>query len=930
MSDPDSPNRDGETVSIVHEMERSYLDYAMSVIVARALPDVRDGLKPVHRRILYMMNSNGFVYNRPYRKSAQTVGDVMGKLHPHGDQSIYDALVRMAQPFSLRLMLIDGQGNFGSMDGDRPAAMRYTEARLARIAGEMLADIDEDTVDFQPNYDESMSEPTVLPARFPNLLVNGAGGIAVGMATNIPPHNLAEVIDACLALIDNPEMSVEEMMELIPGPDFPTGGLIMGRSGIRSAYLTGRGSIVMRGRTRFESRGGDRWAIIVDEVPFQVNKARMVERIAEAVREKVIEGISELRDESDRHGVRVVVELKRDAEREVVLNQLFRHTPLQSTFPVNMLALDGGRPEVMDLKRLVSAFVAFREDVVTRRTRYQLARARERAHILIGLAVAVANIDPVIQLIRNAANPEAARIGLMETPWPAQDVAPLIALVDEPGRAVAEDGSYRLSLEQARAILDLRLQRLTGLERGKIAADLNEVVETIGGLLAILGSRETMLDVIRAELRAVREQFSDPRRTEIQVGEFEHDDEDLIQREDMVVTVTHAGYVKRVPLAIYRPQRRGGKGRSGMATRDEDFLTQVIVANTHTPLLVFTTDGMVYMIKVYRLPNAAPAARGRPLINLLPINAGEGVSTIMPLPDDAEHAQDLTMVFATASGQVRRNLLSDFTRIMSNGKIAMKLDEGDRLIGVRICRGDDNILLSTRDGKCIRFPADDVRIFSGRTSTGVRGIRLMKGDQVMAISVLRHVDATVDERDAYLRLASLIRRGEVEAAEAGGDVALSPERYAELSAEEEFILSVTERGYGKRSSAYDYRVMGRGGQGVGDIETSSRNGKVVGVFPVADADQVMLVTDGGKLIRTPVEQIGILRRNTQGVRLFNVESGERVVSVTHIAEEVLGDGDNGTDSDGADGPDNPLDDGPGDDPVNGPVAADGNGEQDGG
>jgi DNA gyrase subunit A len=900
LTDPESPNRDGETVSIVHEMERSYLDYAMSVIVSRALPDVRDGLKPVHRRILYTMNANGYVYNRPFRKSAQTVGDVMGKLHPHGNDPIYEALVRMAQDFSMRLVLIDGQGNFGSMDGDRPAAMRYTEARLARAAGEMLADIEEDTVDFQPNYDESTTEPTVLPARFPNLLVNGASGIAVGMATNIPPHNLGEVIDACLAYIDNPDISIEQIMELMPGPDFPTGGLIIGRGGIRAAYMTGRGSIMMRAKTRFESRGGDRWAIVVDEVPYQVNKARMVERIAEAAQEKLIEGISDLRDESDRHGVRVVIELKRDAEREVVLNQLFRHTPMQTSFPVNMLALDGGRPEVMDLKRLIAAFVAFREEVVSRRTRFRLARARERAHILIGLAVAVANIDPVIQLIRHAPNPEAARIGLMETPWPARDVAPLIALVAEPGRTVAEDGTYRLSLEQAKAILDLRLQRLTGLEREKIASELNEVVETIGELLAILADREKLLDVIREELRAVREQFADPRRTVIEEGEFEQDDEDLIQREDMVVTVTHAGYVKRVPLAAYRTQRRGGKGRSGMATRDEDFVTQVIVANTHTPLLVFTTDGMVYMIKVYRLPFAAPAARGRPLVNLLPIAPGVGVSTIMPLPDDAEVTEDHTMVFATSTGQVRRNRLSDFTQIKSNGKIAMKLEEGERLVGVRICRNDDNILLSTRNGKCIRFPADDVRIFSGRTSTGVRGIRLLDNDEVMSISVLRHVEATVEERDAYLRLASLLRRNDGEAPpEAVGALSLSQERYAELSAQEEFVLTVTERGYGKRTSAYDYRIMGRGGQGVGDIDTSSRNGKVVATFPVGEADQVMLVTNGGKLIRTPVAEVAILRRNTQGVRLFSVEPDERVVSVTHIAEDSFGE--NGGESSQDDG-----------------------------
>ncbi len=901
MSEPGPPRRDSETVSIVQEMEQSYLDYAMSVIVSRALPDVRDGLKPVHRRILYTMKINGRDYNRPYRKSATTVGDVMGRLHPHGDQAIYDALVRMAQPFSMRLMLIDGQGNFGSMDGDPPAAMRYTESRLARASHELLADIDEDTVEFRPNYDESAEEPTVLPARLPNMLVNGANGIAVGMATNIPPHNLREVVAACLAYLDNPAIGIDELIDIVPGPDFPTGGLILGRSGIRSAYHTGRGSVVMRGKTSFEERPNDRWAIIVEEVPFQCNKARMVERIAEVVNDKVVEGISELRDESDRHGVRVVIELKRDAEREVVLNQLYRHTPLQSTFGVNMLALDQGRPETLDLKRAISAFVDFREEVVTRRTRYRLGRARERAHILIGLAVAVANIDPIIEAIRSAADPEEARQALVGRPWPAADVAPLIRLVDEPGRTVAEDGTYRLSEDQAKAILELRLQRLTGLEREKIANDLQEIVDAIAELLAILGDRERLLNVIRDELNQMVELFGDDRRTEIVDAEFDQDDEDLIQREDMVVTITHAGYVKRVPLATYRPQRRGGKGRSGMSTREEDFVTQVIVANTHTPLLVFTTRGMVYLTKVYRLPVAAPNARGRPLVNLLSVEQGETPSTILQLPDDESLADDMTVVFATASGNVRRNKLSDFTNVMSNGKIAMKLDEGDRLIGVRICTGDDDVMLSTRSGRCIRFAADDVRIFAGRTSTGVRGIRLQDGDEVMSLSILRHVDASPAEREAYIRMAALMRRsGEDEApeeAETDQQDTISPERYAEMGAGEEFILSVTENGYGKRSSAYQYRVTGRGGQGIGSIETSARNGSVVAEFPVADGDQIMLVTNGGQLIRTSVDEIGIMRRNTQGVRLFKVDDDERVVSVTHIAEDDIADDEDADDED---------------------------------
>ncbi|HJS31427.1 MAG TPA: DNA gyrase subunit A [Alphaproteobacteria bacterium] len=891
-------------ITIEEEMKRSYLDYAMSVIVARALPDVRDGLKPVHRRILFAMNEAGYDWNRPYRKSARVVGDVMGKYHPHGDAAIYDAMVRMAQEFSMRLPLIDGQGNFGSMDGDPPAAMRYTEARLDKAAASLLSDIDKETVDFQPNYDDSSQEPSVLPAIYPNLLVNGANGIAVGMATNIPTHNLAEVIDACCAFIDNPDVTIDELITLVPGPDFPTGGIVLGKSSLREIYRIGRGSIIMRGRAAVEELRKDRIAIVVSEIPYQVNKARLIERIAEVARDRLVDGIGDLRDESDREGVRVVVEIKRDVNPEVVLNQLYRYTPLQTSFGVNMLALNGGRPELMGLREVIAAFIAFRDEVITRRTRFELREARKKAHILIGLALAVVNLDPVIEIIRQAPDPGAARAGLMEKPWPVKDIAAYIGLINEPGRGVV-DGAYQLSEEQAKAILDLRLQRLTGLERDKIGQDLKSLTANIADLIDILGSKKRLYAIMRDELVKMKEEFGDQRRTTLEEGEFEQDIEDLIHPEDMVVTVTHGGYIKRVPLSTYRAQRRGGRGRSGMATREEDFVSQVFVANTHVPVLFFSSRGIVYQLKVYRLPLGTPQARGKAMINVLPLAEGETISTVMPLPQDQSKWTDLHLMFATSTGNVRRNSLSDFLNIKANGKIAMKLDKGEWLIGVETCTEAQDVLLASRGGKCIRFHVGEVRVFSGRTSTGVRGIKLAKGDEVISMSMLRHADFAVEERDAYLRM-SKARRGNGEGVEAEApeteapdteapdteapgtpiaQITLSEERYIEMERHEEFLLSVTSKGYGKRTSAYEYRVTGRGGQGIANIETTERNGKVVASFPVRDKDQIMLVTNSGQLIRTPVNDIRIAGRKTQGVTLFKVEEGERVVSVTRLGEE---------------------------------------------
>jgi DNA gyrase subunit A len=898
-----TPPRPFEIVPIEEEMQRSYLDYAMSVIVSRALPDVRDGLKPVHRRILYTMQEGGYTHGKAPPKSARIVGDVMGKYHPHGNDPIYDALVRMAQDFSMRLPLIDGQGNFGSMDGDPPAAMRYTEARLAQAADALLADIDKDTVDFRPNYDESTREPVVLPAQFPNLLVNGAGGIAVGMATNIPPHNLGEVIDACVAMVDDPDLGFERLLELIPGPDFPTGGIILGQMGIRQAYATGRGSLVLRSKTHLEEIRKDRDAIIVDEIPYQVNKSRMLERIGELVRERRLEGIADLRDESDRDGTRVVIELKREADPDIVLNQLFRHTPLQITFGVNLVALAGGRPVQLGLKQVLHAFLEFREEVIARRTAYDLTRARERAHVLLGLAVAVANIDQIIALIRSAPDPAAAKIELTARDWPIADIAPLLKLAEEaerPGEAGGEAEVYRLSERQAQAILDLRLQRLTQLERTKITDELTELGDRIRELLHILRSRQRLLEVLKEELIAVKTRFANPRRTTLEESEdFEFDIEDLIQKEDMVVTVTRLGYIKRTPLSTYREQRRGGKGRVGMATHDDDFLAQLFVTNTHTPVLFFSSAGRVYKLKVYRLPLGTPQARGKAMINLFPqLAEGESITAVLPLPEDESTYDELSVAFATASGKVRRNALADFIFVPANGKIAMGLDEGDHLIGVAVATDRNDVLLAARGGKCVRFPAGGVRVFRSRSSEGVRGMELAGGDRVISMSVLDHVELSIEERDAFLKLDAARRRQNGEEEAPGGELELSAERVAELSARQQMILSVTANGYGKRSSAYEYRVTNRGGQGIINIETSARNGPVVAAFPVADDDQVMLVTNKGKVIRIPVDGIRIAGRNTQGVTLFNIDEDEQVVSVARLEGAAEANGGDGEDASG--------------------------------
>ena len=850
------PAESGPLISISDEMRRSYLDYAMSVIVSRALPDVRDGLKPVHRRILYAMMEGNYDWSKPPRKSARIVGDVMGNYHPHGDSSIYEAMVRMAQDFSMRLPLVDGQGNFGSVDGDPAAAMRYTESRLARAAESLLRDIDKNTVDFIPNYDETQEEPSVLPAEYPNLLVNGAGGIAVGMATNIPPHNPGEVIRACMAIIENPDLSEEELMEIVPGPDFPTGALIMGRSGIRDAFRTGRGSVMMRAKAEVQTTAKDREQIIITEIPYQVNKAQLLERVGELVREKTIEGISDIRDESDRKGMRVVIEIKRDGSGDVVLNQLYRHTRLQTSFAVNMLAMHNGRPQQMSLREVLDAFCSFRREVITRRTRYLLSKSRDRAHILAGLLVALASIDEIIELIKNAANAEQARNGLMAKAWPASEVEAFISLIDDPGHKVI-DGHYHLSETQARAILELRLQRLTGMERDKLADETRELADQIEDYLEILSSSARLTDVVLEELKATHERLDNPRRTEISDALADQDDEDLIQQEDMVVTVSHRGYIKRVALSDYRAQRRGGKGRTGMKTREEDFVTRLFVANTHTPILFFTSKGMVYQLKCYKLPVASPQAIGKAMVNMLPIAPEETIQTVMPMPQDEASWEKLNILFATAKGNIRRNLLSDFTNIMRNGKIAMKLDKDDSLIGVLPCQDADNVLLASRNGKAIRFAVDEVRVFKGRGSVGVRGMRLLNKDYLVSMCVIR-----------------------------------DPNR--------EFVLSITENGYGKRTSVGDYRRTGRGGQGVANIETSDRNGLVVASFTVFAEDQLMLVTDAGKVIRIRVDggegdTIRVAGRKTQGVRLFEVDGTEKVVSVgvirdadTDDEEEELG------------------------------------------
>ncbi len=884
MNGPEHIGPEGEytRIDIVDEMKTSYLDYAMSVIVSRALPDVRDGLKPVHRRILYACQEAGYVAGRPYRKSSRIVGDVMGKYHPHGDSAIYDALARLTQPWSMRLPLIDGQGNFGSMDPDPPAAMRYTEARLDKVANELLSDIDKNTVDFADNYDGSESEPTVLPARFPNLLVNGAGGIAVGMATNIPPHNLGEVIDGCLAMIENPAITVEELIQIIPAPDFPTGPLILGQGGARNAYMTGRGSIIMRCRHEIEEGRGDRRSIVLTSIPYQVGKSNLVEKIAEAAKEKRIEGISDIRDESNREGVRVVVDLKRDATPEVVLNQIWRNTPAQSNFAANMLAIRGGRPETMSLRDIIQAFIQFREEVITRRTKFELNKARDRAHILLGLVVAVSNLDEVVKIIRGAPNPAEARARLIAKEWPIGDIAPYIRLVEaiEPD-AEQEGGTYRLSEVQVKAILDLRLHRLTALGRDEIGDELKQLAAAIEEYLSILSDRVKLYGVMREELVVVRELYATPRVSQLTGAAEGIEDEDLIEREDMVVTVTMDGYIKRTPLSTFRAQARGGKGRAGMATKDEDVVTTMFVTSTHNPVLFFSTAGKVYRLKVYKLPEGGPTTRGRPIVNLLPsLDKDETIQTVLALPEDEKEWSKLSVVFATAKGNVRRNSMDAFANIPSNGKFAMKFDEDseDRLIGVALLSHSDDVLLASRQGKAIRFAGDLVREFASRTSTGVKAMSLKDGDEVISLSILHRVGVTdQDERDAYLRFAPW--KGEKD-----GENPLEDDRFAYLAEKEQFILTVCANGYGKLSSAYEYRRTGRGGQGITNIDNIGRNGPVVASFPATRADQLMLVTDQAKLIRLPLESLRVIGRGSAGVRLFNVSNNEHVVSAVRLDE----------------------------------------------
>ena len=920
INSPEVTRRGGiAPINIEDELKRSYLDYAMSVIVSRALPDARDGLKPVHRRILFSMHEQGYGPSGAYRKSARIVGDVIGKYHPHGDTAVYHAMVRMAQPFSMGMVLIDGQGNFGSVDGDMPAAMRYTEVRMLKTAEALLADLDKGTVDFQPNYDGSENEPVVLPSRVPNLLVNGAGGIAVGMATNIPPHNLGEIVDACLAVIDNPDIPLDELLDIVPGPDFPTGGEIIGRTGAREALMTGRGSVIMRGVATVEEARANREAIIITAIPYQVNKANLVERIADLVREKRIEGISDIRDESDRLGMRVVVELKRDASAEVILNQLYRYTPLQSSFGVNMLALDRGRPEQMGLRRLIDCFVEFREEVVVRRTKFELTKARDRGHVLVGLAIAVANIDEVIHIIRSSKDPAEARERLVARDWPAGDMNPLIELIADPRTLVVGLAggapAVRLTDEQSRAILALTLSRLTGLGRDEIFGEARSLAEAIAGYLEILASRDKIMAIVREELVEVREAFAIPRRTIIVEGDADMEDEDLILREDMVITVTHGGYVKRTPLATYRTQRRGGKGRSGMATKEEDAVTRVFAASTHAPVLFFSSTGKVYKLKVWRLPLGLPTSRGKAFVNLLPLEPNESITSILLLPEDEAQWDGLDVMFATRSGNVRRNRLSDFVQVNRNGKIAMKLDAGDGIVGVGLCTVNHDVLLTTALGQCIRFGVDDVRVFAGRESTGVRGIRLAETDQVISMAILLHLGISAAEQRAYLKYAKAMRAvtGEaVDEAEVAvvdepetdgsgaeeGEAVLSLEQISTLGAQEQFILTLSDTGYGKRSSSFEYRVTGRGGKGLVAHDLSKRGGKVVASFPVEDGDEIVLVTDQGQLIRCPVAEIRIAARNTQGVTIFRTAEDERVVSVERLAEGDKGDDDTGSE-DGA-------------------------------
>jgi len=888
MSDIVDENSEISNINLDTEMRQSYLDYAMSVIVSRALPDARDGLKPVHRRILYSMYENNYEWNKPYRKSARVVGDVIGKYHPHGDQSIYDALVRMAQPFSMHLPLIEGQGNFGSVDGDPPAAMRYTEVRMEKISQHLLNDLDKETVDFQENYDNSESEPIVIPAEFPNLLVNGAGGIAVGMATNIPPHNLGEITDACLLLLDKPEASIDELIEIVPGPDFPTGGIILGQSGSRSAYSTGKGSIIIRGKVSIEDLPKDKKAIIISEIPYQLNKVSLIEKIAELVREKTIDGVTDLRDESDRNGMRIYIELRKDAVPDVILNQLYRYTQLQTSFGANTVALDRGNPKTLNLKELLECFLDFREDVVTRRIKFLLNKARDRAHILVGLAIAVSNIDEIIKLIRSSKSPADAKEKLMKKEWPAKDVKSLIELIDDPRHSLSKKGLCKFSDEQARAILELRLQRLTAIGKEDIENEMDELKKNIEDYLLTLKSKEKVIDIIKKELTEIRDNFSIPRRTEIVDYIDDVQDEDLIKKEEMAVTVSHSGYIKRVPLSTYRSQNRGGKGRSGMQTKDEDFVTNIFVANTHQPILFFSSTGMVYKLKTYLLPISSPQAKGKALINLLPLSEGEVITTIMPLSENEDDWKDLYVMFATSTGGIRRNNLSDFLRINKNGKIAMKPSDGESIISVQTCTDDNDILLATKKGQCIRFSVDKVRVFASRSSTGVRGIKLDKNDSVMAMSILNHVEGETDEFRAYLKASSIMRRAKDDTEESIADedvsLELSTERYAELAAKEQIILTVASNGQGKRTSSYEYRLTNRGGKGVISMMLTKSNSDMVSSFPIDENDEIMLIDDNGQLIRCPVSGIRIMGRNTQGVKIFNISEDSSVVSVERVVE----------------------------------------------
>ncbi|NDD49281.1 MAG: DNA gyrase subunit A [Alphaproteobacteria bacterium] len=876
-------------VTIENEMSASYLDYAMSVIVSRAIPDVRDGLKPVHRRILYSMNQMGLDYNKPYRKSARVVGDVIGKYHPHGDSAVYESLVRMAQPFSMMAPLIEGQGNFGSIDGDRPAAMRYTECRLEKITTLMLGDIDKDCIEYQENYDGSETEPSVLPSRFPNLLINGAGGIAVGMATNIPPHNLSEVIDGCVTILRNPNTSEDELNEIIPGPDFPTGGLIIGRNGIKSAQLTGRGSVILRGKATIEDNNNKN-SIIITEIPYQVNKSNLIEKIAELVRDKRIEGISDIRDVSDRHGIRVIVELKKDAEAEVILNQLYKFTPLQSSFGCNMVTLNAGKPELLSLRQIIDAFLDFRVEIVIKRTTFLLNKSRDRAHVLVGLAIAIANIDEIIKVIRSSPDPATARDYMLKKKWIPKNVESLIQLIDDPRHKIAEDGTYMLSIEQVQAILDLRLQRLTAIGRDEIEKELNAIGDDIKKYLEILTNRNVLDNLIEEELLEAKTSFGVPRKTEITDVELDVDDEDLIPKQDVVVTVSHKGYIKRVPLTTYRSQRRGGKGRSGMSTRDEDFVTQIFVENTHTPILFFSSTGIVYKMKVWKLPQGTPQSKGKAMINLLPLSEGEVITTIMPLPENEMEWENLNIVFTTMNGNVRKNKLSDFVDVRANGKIAMKLQNNDEIKTVETCTDEDDILITTSKGQCIRFKVTDIRLFVGRSSTGVRGIRLGKDDKVISSTIIKSMDASTEERAAYIKMSRAVR-GETDQDNVQDEISdnvmpavLSDEKYAEMGASEQFILSISTNGFGKRTSAFEYRVTGRGGKGIIAMVVNERNGNLADSFPVETSNQIILVTNKGKLIRCPVDDIRIASRSTQGVRIFDIDEDEQVVSVERLGD----------------------------------------------